>query len=161
MTRKQQMFIKEYLVDLNATQAAIRAGYSAKTANEQGARMLANASIKAAVQEEMDKRATKLELTADKVLSEISYMAFYDPADFAGIKNPDDIAQLPEHVRKAVVGWSWDKAGNFVIKLSPKTPSQELLGRHLKLFTDKLEVEVGEGLAESIQAARERAKGKP
>lgn len=65
---KQKLFVKEYLVDLNATQAAIRAGYSAKTANEQGARLLANVSVQAAIQEAQDKRAAKVDITAEMVL---------------------------------------------------------------------------------------------
>lgn len=159
LTARQLVFVREYLVDLNATQAAIRAGYSARTANRMGAENLSKPVIAEAIQAAMDKRAAKLDITAEKVLSEIAYMAFYDPADIAGkVHGPEDIAQLPEQVRKAIVGWGWDRMGNFVLKLSPKTPSQELLGRHLKLFTDKIEVEAGGELAERLKAARERAR---
>jgi phage terminase small subunit len=70
LTPKQRLFIKEYLVDLNATQAAIRAGYSVYTANEQGSRLLANVSIKSAIKEEMDKRAKRTEIDIDRVLLE-------------------------------------------------------------------------------------------
>jgi hypothetical protein len=60
-------------------------------------------------------------------------MAFYDPADIAGhpIAGPQDICGLPEPVRRAIVGWGWDKQGNFTLKLSPKTPSLIEIGRHL------------------------------
>lgn len=68
LTAKQKLFVKEYLVDLNATQAAIRAGYSAKTANEIGAQNLAKLSIQEAIQKGMDKRAAKVEITAEMVL---------------------------------------------------------------------------------------------
>lgn len=71
MTPKQERFVAEYLVDLNATQAAIRAGYSAKTANEQGSQLLAKLSVRAAVDEALAKRAGKLEITAEKVLRDI------------------------------------------------------------------------------------------
>lgn len=71
MTPKQKQFVKEYLIDLNATQAATRAGYSAKTANEQGARLLANVSVAQAVQKGMDERAKRTEITADYVLAGI------------------------------------------------------------------------------------------
>ena len=70
MTPKQERFVQEYLIDLNATQAATRAGYSARTANEQGARLLANASIAAAVQEAKDKRAAETGIDAAWVLKE-------------------------------------------------------------------------------------------
>jgi phage terminase small subunit len=68
MTPRQQRFVDEFLVDLNATQAAIRAGYSARTANEQGARLLANASIAAAVQLAQQARSDRLQITQDDVL---------------------------------------------------------------------------------------------
>lgn len=138
LTAKQLMFVKEYLVDLNATQAAIRAGYSAKTAEVVGYENLRKPQIAAAIQEETNKRSTRTEITADRVLREVSHMALYDPADIAGanISGPQDIPSLPEEVRRAIIGWSWDKQGNFILKLSPKTPSLELLGRHLILWKD-------------------------
>ena len=68
LTPKQRRFVDEYLVDLNATQAAIRAGYSACTANEQGARLLANASIATAVQSGQNARSERVRITQDDVL---------------------------------------------------------------------------------------------
>lgn len=65
---RQRRFVDEYLVDLNATQAAIRAGYSARTANEQGARLLAKAIVAAAVQAAQKARAERLRITQDDVL---------------------------------------------------------------------------------------------
>jgi phage terminase small subunit len=65
------LFVKEYLIDLNATQAAIRAGYSEKTANEQGARLLANVSVSEAIQHGMNERSKRTEITADYVLNTI------------------------------------------------------------------------------------------
>jgi phage terminase small subunit len=68
LSPRQRRFVDEYLVDLNATQAAIRAGYSARTANEQGARLLANASIATAIQTAQEARSQRLRLTQDDVL---------------------------------------------------------------------------------------------
>jgi hypothetical protein len=68
LTPKQRRFVDEYLVDLNATQAAIRAGYSPRTANEQGARLLANASVAAAARSAQLARSERLQLTQDHVL---------------------------------------------------------------------------------------------
>lgn len=79
LTPKQEAFVREYLVDLNATQAAMRAGYSAKTANEQGARLLANASVKDAVAAAKEARAERLDITADMVLSQWWKLATADP----------------------------------------------------------------------------------
>ena len=85
------MFVKEYLIDLNATQAAIRAKYSKKTAEQQGARLLTNVKVSAAIQKQMDKRAAKIDLTADRVLQEVSHSAFLDPIDLFA----DDGTLLP------------------------------------------------------------------
>ena len=71
LTAKQQMFVKEYLVDLNATQAAIRAGYSVKTAGQIGDEILKKPEIAAAVQAGMDARSQRTEITADYVLDTI------------------------------------------------------------------------------------------
>ena len=138
LTHKQTMFVKEYLCDLNATQAAIRAGYSVKRAEFTGSDLVRNRKVAEVIQEAMDRRSAKTEITADRVLREVSHMALYDPADIAGanISGPQDIPSLPEGVRRAIIGWSWDKQGNFILKLSPKTPSLELLGRHLMIWRD-------------------------
>jgi hypothetical protein len=63
MTSRQRRFVDEYLVDLNATQAAIRAGYSARTANEQGARLLTNASVASAIQAAQQARSERVQIT--------------------------------------------------------------------------------------------------
>src|SRR5260370_15416992 len=76
MTPKQKRFVAEYLIDLNATQAAIRAGYAAKDADVQGPRLLGNVGIAEAIQKETEKRMNKLEITADRVLKQIALVAF-------------------------------------------------------------------------------------
>lgn len=68
-TPKEQAFIREYLVDLNATQAAIRAGYSAKTAHVTGSKLLRNAKVAAAIAESIQDRFTRLDITADTLLA--------------------------------------------------------------------------------------------
>jgi phage terminase small subunit len=162
VTPRQSAFVREYLIDLNATQAAIRAGYSAKSAEVTASRLLSDAKVAAAVQAGMDKRANKLEISADRVLEEISRMAFYDPATLgiSGIHGPADIAKLPEDVRRAIVGWSWDKAGNFTLKLADKLNALDKLGRHLKLFTDKVEHtgKDGASLADEMASAAIRVQ---
>lgn len=139
LTPKQHQFVLEYLIDLNATQAAKRAGYSAKTANEQGARLLANVSVRSAIEKAQIARGARLQATADDVLREITRLAMFDPAQFKDVKSPEDVANLPEDVRRAIVGWSWDKNGRFTIKLV-KEGALEMLGRHHGLFKDKLSI---------------------
>ncbi len=81
MTRKQKRFCEEYLIDLNATQAAIRAGYSPNTANEQGARLLANVSIRAYIDKAMAERSKRTGINADRVLRELAKVAFVNAPD--------------------------------------------------------------------------------
>ena len=76
MTRRQKLFVKEYLKDLNATQAAIRAGYSERTAGSLGQRLLKNVEIQKAIQKAMKKRERNTEITAERVLKEIATIAF-------------------------------------------------------------------------------------
>lgn len=78
LTAKQQRFVDEYLIDLNATQAATRAGYSRKTANEQGSRLLANVSVSAAIRQGMNARSGRVEITQDMVLKELAKIGFSD-----------------------------------------------------------------------------------
>lgn len=138
LTAKQAQFVAEYLIDLNATQAATRAGYSAKTANEQGARLLANVSVRSAMDAAMKERGERTKITADDVLREITRLAMFDPADLTEVKSPQDIKALPEDVRRAIVGWTWDRQGRFTIKLV-KEGALEMLGRHHSLFKDRVE----------------------
>ena len=148
LTAKQSLFVKEYLVDLNATQAAIRAGFSAKTAQEQSSRMLSNVIIQAAIQEEMNKRAEKVGITAERVLNEIAKMAFLDPRKlFDADGKPLHITALDDDTAASIAGLDVVTTGNqdvgyadvLKIKLADKAKNLELLGRHLKLFTDKVE----------------------
>jgi len=78
LTAKQQRFVDEYLIDLNATQAAIRAGYSKKTAQVQSARLLSNVMVSAAVAKGMESRATRTGITQDMVLRELAKIGFSD-----------------------------------------------------------------------------------
>src|SRR5438105_8689072 len=80
LTAKQRRFVEEYLIDLNATKAAERAGYSAKTANEQGAQLLGNAKIQAAIGAAEEERSERTAVTQDRVLREVAAMAFINLA---------------------------------------------------------------------------------
>lgn len=76
LTAKQERFVAEYLIDLNATQAAIRAGYSEKSARSQGHRLLTNADIETAIQEARAERSDRTEVTQDRVLEELARIGF-------------------------------------------------------------------------------------
>lgn len=78
---KQQRFVLEYIVDLNATQAAIRAGYSARTAEQQGPRLLGNVGVSAAIAAALEQRSKRTEITADRVLAETWALLTADPRE--------------------------------------------------------------------------------
>lgn len=130
LTAKQQMFVKEYLVDLNATQAAVRAGYSAKTAGQIGDEILKKPEIAAAVQAGMDARSQRTEITADYVLSGIQEIAERCLQRVPVMEGRgEDRRQATDEDGRHV--WTFDAAG--------ANKAFENLGKHLKLFTDKLE----------------------
>lgn len=184
LTPKQERFVAEYLIDLNATQAAIRAGFSEKSAHDIAAQLLGKTHIKAAIDAAVSKRSEKTEITADRVLKEISRMAFYDPLDLieivrdalpedvagnvelsddgkaiTGLRSARDIKYLPEDVRRAIVGWGYDRNQNFTVKLADKSKALDQLARHLALYNDKVEVGLTEALAERLERAARSGQG--
>lgn len=130
LTPKQEAFVREYLIDLNATQAAIRAGYSAKTAAEVGYENLRKPQIAEALQAAMDARAAKADITAEYVLTGIREVAerCLERAPVM-VGRGEDRQQMVDDEGRNV--WSFDAAG--------ANKAFELLGKHLKLFTDKVE----------------------
>lgn len=137
---KQQRFVDEYLIDLNATQAATRAGYSPKTANEQGARLLAHASVAAEIQKKVKERAKRTEITQDYVLTTIRET----------IERCRQVAPVLDRKGEQI----YVRAGDdddaplvpaFTFDSNAVLRGAELLGKHLKMFTDKTELsgEVG------------------
>lgn len=118
---KQKMFVAEYLVDLNATQAAIRAGYSARTAKEIGHENLTKPHIAAAIQAAQQKRAERVQVDADWVLKRL-------------IDISDRCMQA-----EAVLDREGNPTGEFRFDAAGANKATELLGKHLKLFTDKIE----------------------
>ncbi len=100
---RQSLFVLQYLVDLNATQAAIRAGYSKRTADVQGPRLLGNVRIAAAIAKAQKSREHRLEITADKVTQEIAYLAFWKPEH---IYNTLEGGQLEMKTFKEMGPWS-------------------------------------------------------
>lgn len=148
LTDKQRRFVEEYLVDLNATQAAIRAGYSFKTANEQGSQLLAKLSIQQEISERMAERSKRTGINQDRVVLELAKIAFVKITDVVDeecrIRDDaadDDLACI-EGVKykqsSSDTGFSTERE----VKLSPKLKALELLGKHLGMWNDKLDVNI-------------------
>ncbi len=159
LTPKQRRFVDEYLIDLNATQAATRAGYSADTARQMGSENLSKPDVADAIAARRAVLAAKIEVTQERIVEEFARMAFYDPSALGveGIAGPEDIVKLSEDVRRAIIGWSWDKAGNFTLKLADKNAALTNLGRHLGMFKDKVEHGLDADFARLLADADRRA----
>ena len=168
MTNKQKAFVDEYLIDLNATRA-YKAVYknvkSDDAARASSSKLLTNANIKAYVEKRMKDREKRTEITQDKVLNELAQIAFANGSDFAKVvEKPvlkedgsvllDPVTEdpiyyktvemkltdeLPEEKRKAIAAIKMGKNG-IEVNTCDKVRALELLGRHLGMWNDKLQV---------------------
>ncbi len=148
LTLKQQRFVDEYLIDLNATQASIRAGYSVKTAKEQGSQNLTKLNIQQAISEKMAERSRRTGVNQDRVVLELAKIAFVKMTDIVDnqgkIKSTateDDLACIESMKYKE----SESETGSSVereVKISPKLKALELLGKHLGMWNDRMDVNV-------------------
>lgn len=146
MTEKQKIFADEYLVDLNATRAYRKAYPSVRkdeTAAQAGSRMLRNVKVAEYIAERMQARQERTEITQDRVLEELAAIAFARATDYAEVKDDQvvikDSAGLSENQIKAIAGIKQGKFG-IEVKLNDKEKALELLGRHLGMFKDRVEV---------------------
>lgn len=153
LTPKQAEFVRQYLVDLNATAAAIRAGYSERTAKSQGQRLLTHVDVSAALAAAKAEREQRTEITQDRVVSELAKIAFADPRELMewgpeGVKLKDSAALTEEQAASvAEVSETTTKdGGSLRLKKHDKVKALELLGRHLGMFTDKVKSEISGGL---------------
>lgn len=140
LTEKQARFVEEYLVDLNATQAAIRAGYSEKTARSVGCENLTKPDIQEAIKSAMSLRSERTEITQDMVLRELAAIGFSRITDYVNIKNGvvelNDTSSLTDSQNASIASI---KEGKFGIELKnyDKLRALELLGQHLGMFHGK------------------------
>jgi phage terminase small subunit len=160
LTPKQQRFAWEYMVDFNGTQAAIRAGYSAKTAQEQASRLLSNVMVSAEIQRLGQKTATKLEITRESIMQELAAVGFARVSDFVHVETVPEVKpgihpltgevinipgggyqtvritdtdELPEDKAAALAGIK-QGANGIDVKLHDKVRALELLGKAVGLF---------------------------
>lgn len=158
LTAKQATFVKEYLVDLNATKAAERAGYSPQTAESQASRLLRNVKVAQAVSKAMQERASRVEVKADDVLRELMRIGLSDIRQAYGEDGQlKKIHDMPDDIARAIGGIEteelWEgygeertRIGDTVkVKFWNKPQALELLGKHLKLFIDRTELSGPDG----------------
>lgn len=140
LTDKQKIFVQEYLVDLNATQAAIRAGYSPKNAEQLAYQLLQKTTVSEALQKAMKRRAARTEISQDMVLRELAAVGFASASDFAVVRNGSvvirDTSEVDREKLPAVAGYKESKYG-LEVKLHDKIRALELIGRHIGMFSGK------------------------
>jgi phage terminase small subunit len=161
LTAKQQRFCDEYLIDLNATQAAIRAGYSPRTAEQAASRLLTIVKVSDEIAREMAERSKRTGINQDRVVKELAKLAFVNIADVVDLENAtvrisatdEDLACIQSvKIKPSEFGTERE------IKLYDKKASLELLGRHLGMFKDKLEVEADMDLNITVDYGDEDGK---
>jgi len=153
LTPKQERFVHEYLIDLNATQAAKRAGYSEKTAYSQGQRLLKDVEIQATIAEARQKLAESAGISAERVLREYARLGFFDPRKlFHDNGQPKEISELDDDTAAALAGLDlveiYEGTGpdrKFVgytkkYKIADKKGALDSIAKHLGMFVDRTEI---------------------
>lgn len=151
LTPKQRKFVAEYLVDLNATRAAIRAGYSAKTADRIGPELLGKTCVREAVEAAQKRREKRTEITQDRVLNELARVAFgnsravmsWGPEGLV-LRNSDELTEDEAALVSEVRETTTKDGGSMALKTHDKMKALELLGKHLGMFDKKQEDQSGD-----------------
>lgn len=171
MNAMQQRFVQEYKIDLNATQAAIRAGYSEKTAYCQGHDLLKKPEIAEAVEHELELCCERTRVTKDKIIRELAKIAFVNIGDVVDEATGGVLTDLPKDDLAAIssIKTKTNQVGEEImqvereVRFHDKTKALEQLGRHLGMFNDKLDVTVSktqEQAAEEMKDMIANAKSK-
>ena len=190
LTDKQKRFCEEYLIDLNATQAAIRAGYSPKTAEQTASRLLRNVKVQEYIAKRQKELSRSTEITQERVIKELALIAFSNNADYAHVVEkkmqveaggalvdvldkdgkpvmyrtvePVLTEELTEEQKRALAVIKKGRDG-LEVKSCDKVKALELLGKHLGIFTDKIEANVNDTIRSELQEllAQRKARGEP
>nr|DAI64110.1 MAG TPA: Terminase small subunit [Caudoviricetes sp.] len=190
LTDKQKRFCDEYLIDLNATQAAIRAGYSPKTAEQTASRLLRNVKVQEYIAKRQKELSRSTEITQERVIKELALIAFSNNADYAHVVEkkmqveaggalvdvldkdgkpvmyrtvePVLTEELTEEQKRALAVIKKGRDG-LEVKSCDKVKALELLGKHLGIFTDKIEANVNDTTRSELQEllAQRKARGEP
>lgn len=190
LTDKQKRFCEEYLIDLNATQAAIRAGYSPKTAEQTASRLLRNVKVQEYIAKRQKELSRSTEITQERVIKELALIAFSNNADYAHVVEkkmqveaggalvdvldkdgkpvmyrtvePVLTEELTEEQKRALAVIKKGRDG-LEVKSCDKVKALELLGKHLGIFTDKIEANVNDTTRSELQEllAQRKARSEP
>lgn len=182
LSLKEEIFCREFIAHPNGTKAAVAAGYAGKSAAVTASKLLRKPKIAAEIAKLREKLLAKHEITIEKVLQALADVAFYDPRKFfeQGVLIRGDgtkefterlklVSELDDVTVKALKGCDVEKlfkhfgkgqaeeSGTITkIRFADRLEALELLGRHLKLFTDKIEVSDAAGIVQALKEGRER-----
>lgn len=151
LSLKQQKFADEYLIDLNATQAAIRAGYSPKSAEQQGSRLLSNAKVRAYIDQRMAEHSRRTGINQERIIRELARLALVNPANvvdmLTGEIKPtatEDDLNAVQSVKVKTIGYT-DDGEPLVereVRFHDKNRALELLGKRFGMWLDRQQVDV-------------------
>ena len=146
LTNKQQRFVEEYMIDLNATQAAIRAGYSPKYADREGHKLVENSRVSEAISIAMAERSRRTGINQDRIVNELAKIAFVNMLDIVDEEGrirsdatEEDLACIESIKHKESSSINGDSTEREV-KIASKLKALELLGKHVGMWNDKLNV---------------------
>lgn len=148
LSEQRQRFVEEYLIDLNGTQAAIRAGYSVKTAQEQASRLLSNVMVQEAISKAMAARSKRTGVNQDRVVLELAKIAFVKMTDVVDGNGriredaADDDLSCIESIKYKESDNEFGGSVEREVKIGSKLKALELLGKHLGMWSDKLDVNI-------------------
>lgn len=171
LPERQARFIKEYLIDLNGTKAAIRAGYSAHTADEQASRLLAKDKITRVLKHQLSEHFKSLAMTAEEVIAELSKLGRANVEDYVAHENGDiapDLSKCTRDQMAAIQEFTVDATGGTGdgqrklilrtrVKLADKHRPLETLARYHNLLIEKVEITASDAVLEALAAGREHA----
>lgn len=163
LTPKQARFVDEYLIDLNSTAAAVRAGYSPRTANKIGPELLGKTSIQKVIAQRMADREKRTEITQDMVLRELAKIAFIDPRKFfdasgklipVHLLDCDTAACIAGMDISVIAGEADTVETTKKIKQADKLAALGMVGKHLGMFSQKVELSIKEKLTPEQRRAK-------
>ncbi len=173
LNNKQESFCQEYLKDRNSTQAAIRAGYSAKSAKQDASQILTYTNVKHRINQLIKEQLDKIKIDANFIIRELLNSATVDINDaYDEDGNLKPISEIPEPLRKAITeirteelfegqGKNRERIGTAkTVKFRDGLRALELLGKHLKMFADVIDLHGMDQLAERIAQAEAKRKAK-
>lgn len=140
---KQERFCQEYLIDLNATQAYIRAGYKGRNPNARASELRSKPSIRARIEELLAYRSVRTGVNQDRVVQELARIAFLDPTKIADLNKGTVLNYATEDDRAAIASVKVKDGVDFTereVRFVDKLKALELLGKHLGMYQDNVNI---------------------